>query len=179
MITVDETNTSKNLSGDDQSMEHTVHQSKDRSSFRLRDIRLPDAIRKKVAKQYLTALLITLLTIWICIFYRNPSYVCGLAISGALIYLGISAKLDFAAGKFQELPVICVSSTDNLLRKTTHVVFRTNDEIPEGSEGSFSPILPISSISKRITRSSFSVIHSSDFIRNAKKVVDNVIPVMV
>ena len=130
IITVDETNTSKNLSGDDQSMEHTVQQSKDRSSFRLRDIRLPDVIRKKVAKQYLTALLITLLTIWICIFYRNPSYVCGLAISGALIYLGISAKLDFAAGKFQELPVICVSSTDNLLRKTTHVVFRTNDEIP-------------------------------------------------
>lgn len=101
-----------------------------KEKIRLRDITLPDGIHRRVMKQYLTGAAVALLTVWICVYYRNPACAAGFAISGALVYFGISTKLDYAAGSIQELPVICASATVGTLRNTTRVVFRTQEEIP-------------------------------------------------
>lgn len=98
--------------------------------IRLRDITLPDGIHRRVMKQYLTGAAVALLTVWVCVYYRNPACAAGFAISGALVYFGISTKLDYAAGSIRELPVICASATVGTLRNTTRVVFRTQEEIP-------------------------------------------------
>lgn len=98
--------------------------------WRLRDIILPDGIHRRVMKQYLTGAAVAVLTLWICVYYRNPAYVAGFAISGALVFFGISTKLDYAAGSIQELPVICASVTVGTFRNTTRVVFRTQEDIP-------------------------------------------------
>ena len=102
----------------------------DMKSPRLRDIVLPDGLHRRVVKQYLTGIALAVLTLWLCISYQNPGYAAGFAISGALIYFGISTKLDFAAGTIQELPVICASVVVGTVRNTTRVVFRTQEETP-------------------------------------------------
>lgn len=99
-------------------------------SPRLKDIQLPDGIQKRVITQYLTAIVIAILTTWVAIYYKNPMLAAGYLIAGALVLLGINTKLDFASGSIIELPVICASVSMAPLRDTTRVVFRTNNEIP-------------------------------------------------
>lgn len=97
---------------------------------RLAGSELPDGIRKRMIKQYLTAGAIAFLTMLLSIGYRQPLYLAGFIISGVLVYLGVATKADFIAGNIEEIPVICASVSRGVLRKTTRVVFRTADETP-------------------------------------------------
>lgn len=97
---------------------------------RLRDIPLPDGLYRRVVQQYALAAAFVIISIVLCILYKEPVYLCGFIISGVLTFLGISTTLDFANGKIIELPVICASVNVIAMRKTTRVVFRTNEDFP-------------------------------------------------
>ena len=97
---------------------------------RLRDIELPDGLRRRTVKQYLSAGAVALFFLWVSFVFQRPSCLFGLAISAALVLSGILTSLDYAAGRISEVPVICASVTTGALRNTTRVVFRTQDEVP-------------------------------------------------
>ena len=97
---------------------------------RLRDIDLPDGLRRRTVKQYLSAGALALFFIWVSLAFQRPSCLAGLAISAALVLSGVLTSLDYAAGRVSEVPVICASVTTGGLRNTTRVVFRTQGEIP-------------------------------------------------
>lgn len=97
---------------------------------RLRDIDLPDGLRRRTVKQYLSAGAVALFFIWVSLAFHRPSCLAGLAISAALVLSGVMMTLDYAAGRISEVPVICASVTTGALRNTTHVVFRTQGEMP-------------------------------------------------
>lgn len=108
--------------------EDTARQMNDET--KLSDIVLPDGLQRRVLKQYGMAIAVALFSIVLCVVYKEPTYLCGLIITGVLIYLGIETKLDFAAGKIMEIPVICASVNAIAVRKSMRVVFRSNDEFP-------------------------------------------------
>ena len=97
---------------------------------RLKDIDLPDGLRRRTVKQYLSAGALALFFIWVSFAFHRPLCLAGLAISAALVLSGLMMTLDYAAGRISEVPVICASVTTGALRNTTRVVFRTQGEIP-------------------------------------------------
>lgn len=94
------------------------------------EIQLPTGLQRKVAKQYIAAATVTLLISILAIYYMTPIYLAGLAIPAALVYLAASTAYDFDRGAIEELAVVCNNVTTYLMRDTTHVTFRTNDEDP-------------------------------------------------
>ena len=97
---------------------------------RLRDINLPSGLMRRVIKQYLVAAAISIISIWFCIYYKEVTFLVGLAIAGWVVYMGIGTTYDYAEGKITELAVLCASVNEVALRKQTRVIFRTADEIP-------------------------------------------------
>ena len=97
---------------------------------RLRDIELPDGLRRRTVKQYLSAGAVAIFFVWISLAFHRPSCLAGLAISAALVLSGLMMTLDYASGCISELPVICASVSTGALRNTTRVVFRTQGEVP-------------------------------------------------
>lgn len=122
---------------------------------KLRQIQLPSGLRLTVGKRYLTALAMILAIIAMAIYDKRPSYLLGLAIPAALIYLGVSTTLDFQSGAIEELAVICTSVRTYKARETTHVVFRTEDETPRY----FAFVLPGKSHSEKLIPNSAYVIY--------------------
>lgn len=93
-------------------------------------IPLPTGLHTRVVKQIVTAIVVAIITIVLCIFYMTPQCLIGFAVSGALVYLAISVKIDYRSGKIKEHCFICASVNSMPLRKTTRIVFRTQEEIP-------------------------------------------------
>lgn len=97
---------------------------------RLLDIQLPTGLHRQIVKQYLFAALCFIVTIIACVHFRESAILVGFVVSGVLVAKGISLTLDYADGKIQELAVICASVNRSIGRKSTRVVFRTNDDVP-------------------------------------------------
>lgn len=105
---------------------------------------LPDGLRPRIVKQYMTAAAVGMLTLVLVIYFREPGYLIGFLLSGLLVYNGVSASLDYAEGKIVEMAVLCASvnayesktaKLSNGMQRTSKVVFRTvseaADDIPE------------------------------------------------
>lgn len=97
---------------------------------RLLDVQLPTGLQRQIVKQYLFAALCFIVTSVACAYFREPTILVGFIASGMLIAKGISLTLDYADGKIQELAVICASVNRSITRKSTRIVFRTNDDVP-------------------------------------------------
>ena len=98
---------------------------------RLRQIDLPSALQRRVWIQYLAAVGLTLAILVMGGYYHNPTYLIGLLIPVALVFLGVTTTMEYDEGKILEVPVVCTSSETFRLRDTTHVVFRTDEEVPQ------------------------------------------------
>lgn len=115
------------------SEEESQPEAEAREHFSLRDLRhieLPTAINRRVWMQYFAAVGILLFNLFLTIFYKEPRYLIGVLISGALIYLGITTKLEFAQGFIMEVTVFCANVNEVSFRNQTSVTFRTTGELP-------------------------------------------------
>lgn len=102
-----------------------------KDKIRLRDIQLPDGLHLHVIKQYLTAALIAIITVVLLAVYKDAMYSVGFILTGVLAYMGIETTMDYAEGKITEVAVTCATVQHIFGRKTTRVVFRTDEEAPE------------------------------------------------
>lgn len=117
---------------DDEEPEEEFPEEKPKLSFReILAIPLPTAIQRRAYMQYFAAVGVALFCIFMAIFNRDLRYLMGIAISVALVYLGISTTLDYANGKIVEMAVLCANVNESRLKKNTIVVFRTNEDIPK------------------------------------------------
>lgn len=135
---------------------HQTNQSRLHIFFdKLRKIELPTALQRKVYKQYLTAIIMVLFLIFLSVYTKNTGYLPGLLIPAGLVYLGIRTTLDFDSGEIIELAVICTSVHTYLMRDTTHVIFRTEEETPRY----FSFVIPGKKVSKSLIPNSGYIIY--------------------
>jgi hypothetical protein len=114
----------------DKMPEADTEQSPTSKRIRIRDIALPTGLNERVIKQYAMAVCVTIFTVILLFAYHTPQCLLGFGISGLLVYMGISTKLDYYDGKITELCLLCASVAENKFKRSTHLVFRTTDEIP-------------------------------------------------
>lgn len=104
--------------------------SESNEKFRLRDIILPSGLHDRYIKGFIGAFIVALLSTVLLVMYKTPQCCIGYIVAGALVYLSISIKLDFASGEITELSVICTSVSFRIGSKSVKVGFRTNDDVP-------------------------------------------------
>lgn len=99
--------------------------------LRLSDIVLPSGLQERYIKGFIGAFVAALITTILLVMYGTVQCCIGYIVAGALIYISISIKLDYANEKITELSVICTSVSSNIGKNSIRVGFRTNDEIPK------------------------------------------------
>lgn len=97
----------------------------------LRSIVLPSGLYTRYVKGWLGVVVIFILSTILLAIYKTPQCCIGYFLAGFIAYVTIGIKLDFASGKIAELAVTCTSVSENKLRKTVKVVFRTGDDPPQ------------------------------------------------
>lgn len=98
--------------------------------IRLRDIMLPSGLQDRYIKGFIGAFIVAIISTILLVMYKTPQCCIGYVVAGALVYLSISIKLDFASEKIIELSVICTSVSFRVGSKSVKVGFRTNDDVP-------------------------------------------------
>lgn len=103
----------------------------DNEPQRLRDIVLPSALSTRYVMYFIAAAAFVILALVIFAMYATAQSCIGFIFAGVLVYMAIDMKLSYAKGKIEELAVICTSLSRDIVRNTTRVTFRTDEDIPK------------------------------------------------
>ena len=91
---------------------------------------MPSVVQKRIFTNYLLAIGLSFLVLFLAIYYKEPSFLVGFFMPVFLAYLGIKTKNDYYNGYVDEVPVLCHNINENVTHNKVRVVFRTGDDSP-------------------------------------------------